>query len=80
MREPPVTDLRDLANLYGDTPEEREALLAATRRRLTLWRARAWKRCSRCGEERPISAFGPDSRKVDGLQAACRDCDRSRKG
>jgi hypothetical protein len=35
------------------------------------------KRCSKCGETRPVSEFGPDRRASDGLQSQCRVCTRA---
>ncbi len=36
------------------------------------------KRCSKCGEEKPASEFGPERRNRDGLSSRCRQCDRER--
>jgi len=36
------------------------------------------KRCSRCGETKPRTEFYADSRASDGLQSACKMCDRAR--
>ncbi len=32
------------------------------------------KECTKCGVEKPYSAFYPDSRATDGLRSACRTC------
>lgn len=32
------------------------------------------KKCGRCGETKPISAFHKRARSIDGLQAFCKDC------
>lgn len=37
------------------------------------------KRCSICGEQKPISAFGADRRAATGLQASCKDCANARR-
>lgn len=35
------------------------------------------KTCTKCGEEKPLTAFGPDKRKNDGRKSACRACYRA---
>lgn len=66
--------IRRLADRYGDTPEDAEALREATRRRLA-WRARrGGKECSKCRETKPVSAFGRDATRSDGLRIYCRAC------
>jgi hypothetical protein len=37
------------------------------------------KRCSRCGELRPLDAFHRDSKTRDGRRAECRECHNIRK-
>jgi DNA-directed RNA polymerase subunit M/transcription elongation factor TFIIS len=37
-------------------------------------KAEELRRCSRCGELRPRSAFGVDRRTADGLRRSCRSC------
>lgn len=32
------------------------------------------KRCPRCGETKPVTAFGRNKAKRDGCQTACREC------
>lgn len=32
------------------------------------------KRCSRCGESKPLEAFNKSSKHKDGRQGYCRDC------
>jgi len=32
------------------------------------------KRCTRCGGEKPLTAFSPDRRKANGVQARCKEC------
>ncbi len=36
------------------------------------------KRCSTCGQEKPLEEFSPDTRRRDGRQARCRQCMRER--
>lgn len=62
---------------YGDG--EGEALTREALARLEYRRKRSGKTCSRCGEFRPMSAFGPDGARPDGLSHRCRDCDNGRK-
>jgi excisionase family DNA binding protein len=33
------------------------------------------KRCSRCGEVKPVDYYGPDRRARDGLRSCCRECE-----
>lgn len=37
------------------------------------------KRCTKCGEEKPLDAFGPRKSSRDGLHTECRDCRRAYK-
>ena len=37
------------------------------------------KRCSLCGKTKDVAQFWKDSRKKDGLQSACMDCERIRR-
>jgi hypothetical protein len=36
------------------------------------------KRCSKCGETKPVAAFGKDKSTKDGLALWCKDCKRSK--
>lgn len=38
----------------------------------------ATKRCTICKETKPLSEFNKNSRRRDGLQSACRECNRKR--
>lgn len=53
------------------------ALASAALARLEWRRARGGKRCEKCREERPLSAFGRDAHEPDGLNRKCRECRRS---
>lgn len=64
---------------YDDGGGEAEALRQAAFRRLQWRRRRGGKDCARCGQTKPVTAFGPDGRKTDGLQGICRACDAERK-
>lgn len=37
------------------------------------------KRCTKCGETRPVAEFGPNKRMRDGLNSNCRPCRRAAK-
>jgi hypothetical protein len=43
--------------------------------RITAERARS-KTCTRCGQTKPRSEFGPHARRSDGLDSWCRTCHR----
>jgi hypothetical protein len=64
---------REVARRYDDTGALEAQLLAALARRV----AASGKTCSICGERKPLSAFGTDSTRADGLEHRCRRC-RSR--
>ena len=38
------------------------------------------KKCSKCGQEKPVSAFGGHHKSKDGLQACCQECRKSGRG
>lgn len=65
---------------YDDGGGEAEALRVQAFRRLQWRRRRGGKVCSRCGEVKPVREFGPHGGASDGLQPACRACDKARKG
>lgn len=62
---------------YDDGGGEAEALRSAAFRRLQWRRRRSGKVCSRCGEAKPLAAFGPRLDAPDGLRDACRVCRHS---
>jgi len=39
-----------------------------------------FKRCARCDEVKPLGSFFKYRRSRDGYQAACKDCERVRRG
>ncbi len=69
-------ELEDLALRFVDDPDDVEALVAATRRRIEWRTRRGGKRCSRCGEVLPVRQFARDSGRSDGLDHRCRACRR----
>lgn len=57
---------------YDDDGDGR--LAAATLARLR-WRARrGGKRCPKCQETKPVSEFGANATRQDGLSVYCRSC------
>jgi hypothetical protein len=49
---------------------------ASALRALARRQARAGKTCASCDERKPLSAFGSDAQKADGLTTRCRSCRR----
>jgi hypothetical protein len=54
-------------------------LQRAALRRLEYRRSRSGKTCSVCELTKPLSAFGVDARKPDGLDPRCRACEAIRR-
>lgn len=70
----PEDTVRAIAAQYDDGSGE---IIASALRALARRQARAGKTCAGpCGERKPLSAFGADSQKLDGLAARCRSCRR----
>lgn len=62
-----------------DGADDEAARLTAQALARREWRLRrSGKTCSRCSQTKPISAFGPDSRRPDGLRYSCRPCEARR--
>lgn len=66
----PEERVRAAAARYDDTGTLAERALAALARRVRT----SGKVCTRCGLTKPLTAFGPDLRKHDGLDPRCRAC------
>ena len=63
-----------------DGPDNEAARLAEDALRRLAWRKRrGGKGCPTCAETKPVSAFGPDVRKPDGLDPRCRACEAARR-
>lgn len=77
--DPTESRLARLAARYDAGSGEGRRLTREALERLAYRRRHAGKTCSRCGELRPMSAFGPDGARPDGLAHRCRDCDNGRK-
>lgn len=43
------------------------------------WTTATWKCCSMCKEEKPLTAFGQDRTRPDGLTYVCRECRAKRR-
>ena len=69
-----------VASIAAKYDDEEGDLTRAALGRLGRLQAVAGKVCSKCGEKKPLPAFGRDGRKATGLQGACKQCDRDRKG
>lgn len=59
---------------YGDAVRQHARDYAKTHKTPKTTRIITEKQCSRCGEVKSISEFGPDKRKPDGYQSQCRKC------
>ena len=77
--DPVAQRLAAVADRFAVDAEEAGAMIREALSRLDYRRKRAGKTCSRCGEFLPMSAFGPDGARPDGLSHRCRSCDNSRK-
>lgn len=69
----PDDAVRAVAARYDDGAGEGAALAEEALARLAALRGRG-KECGGCGERKPVSAFGMDSRERDGLHRHCRVC------
>lgn len=58
---------------------EAAVLTSEAMSRLAYRKRFSGKVCSSCQELKPLSAYGPDGGRVDGLAHRCRDCDNTRK-
>lgn len=81
MTKNPSTDdrLAAVTRRYDTGDGEAGQLLQQAQERLA-WRLRhSGKRCSKCGADRPLSAFTRDRQRADGLSPWCRDCHSARR-
>lgn len=70
--------LAEVTARYDDEDGEAARLLEQALARLAWRKRRGGKECSACGETRPVSEFGPDGSRRDGLAHRCRACDAGR--
>ncbi|UIW13323.1 hypothetical protein SEA_CREWMATE_72 [Arthrobacter phage Crewmate] len=70
----PAARISRVAARYDDGNGEAQALTAQALARLAQRQRHSGKTCSRCQEVKPLSAFGLDSTRPDGLRRHCRSC------
>lgn len=68
--------VRAAAARFDQDPDDPDAVAASALRALARRQARAGKTCASCDERKPLSAFGADPQKADGLRTRCRSCRR----
>lgn len=69
--------LRKVIARYTADPYEREHLEDVVMREFRRSEANGGKRCSKCRQWLPMSAFHENKRRQDGLHNECSDCRRS---
>lgn|GEM_PF-7134980 len=72
----PEDRVRAAAARFDQDPDDPDAVTASALRALARRQARAGKTCAACDERKPLSAFGSDAQKADGLRTRCRSCRR----
>jgi hypothetical protein len=75
----PEERLAAAASKFESGNGEAEALTREAISRLYFRRRFSGKTCSCCEQAKPLSAYGPDGGRADGLAHRCRDCDNARK-
>lgn len=70
----PEERIRLVAARYDGDDDEARRLGDEALQRLAWRKRRSGKECARCGERKPLSAFGRDTRERDGLHRLCRGC------
>lgn len=70
-----VDRIVDVVERYDGPSGEGARLLSQVLAARAYRLRRSGKECSRCRETKPISAFGPDTRRPDGLRYVCRSCE-----
>jgi hypothetical protein len=61
-----------VARVAARYDDEEGLLTEGALRRLAERQATAGKACATCGVQHPLSAFGADTRRMDGLKSSCR--------
>jgi hypothetical protein len=79
VEDDPAARISRVAARYDSGNGEAQALTAQALARLAQRQRHSGKACSACREDKPLSAFGPDSERPDGLSHRCRACDSARK-
>lgn len=78
VEDDPAARIARAAARYDSGNGEAQALTAQALARLEYRRRHSGKTCSSCQETKPLSAFGPDSQREDGLSHRCRACNSAR--
>lgn len=68
-------DLRAFVAEYAE-PDEVEAVEASVLARLAWRLRRGAKECAKCHEDKPVTAYGRDASRRDGLRPYCLECRR----
>jgi hypothetical protein len=68
-----------VASVAAKYDNEEGDLQRAAVRRLAYRLARSGKTCAACDALKPLSAFGADARKPDGLDSRCKACEAARR-
>lgn len=68
-----------VAEVAAQYDNEEGDLTRSSLRRLEYRQRHSGKVCASCNEARPLSEFGPDYRKPDGLDPRCRKCEAARR-
>ncbi|USL85094.1 head morphogenesis protein [Arthrobacter phage SWEP2] len=71
--------IRAVAAKYDGSDNEADRLTESTARRLEWRKRNAGKACDVCRETKPVSEFGPDAGRPDGLSRRCRRCEAGRR-
>lgn len=71
--------IQAVAQRYDGDDHEADRLARDAARRLAWRKRHSGKHCSACDADHPVSDFGPDGSRADGLAHRCRDADNARK-
>jgi hypothetical protein len=75
----PEERLAEAASKFESGNGEAAAVVYEAMARLAYRRRNGGKQCSSCREVKPLSAYGRDADRADGLAHRCRACDNTRK-
>ena len=71
---PQISPEELVASVAAEYDDERGTLTASALRRLAKYQREAGRTCTACEERKPLSAFGVDRQKPNGLAFRCRLC------
>ncbi|AYN59151.1 endonuclease VII [Arthrobacter phage Yang] len=74
----PAARIAQAAQAFDSGNGEAQALTAQALARLAYRRRHSGKTCQTCRETKPLSAFGFDALRPDGLSVRCRACNSAR--